>query len=170
MPESGDSRRRIVPQSGGDFSSSGKTVRTRQSTLQYPITPESTPELRTATRLESESAAAPAPEAPIVERVSHVEDGQSARTEERSGALSPIPSLKAASVSDGRTAVMPLAALLPALGELSSLQNIRPILERRYRALQAEHTSSVDGEARERWSEESMLNHVLQWLSLGDEK
>ena len=170
MPESGDSRRRIVPQSGGDFSTAGRTVRTRQATLQYPVAGESPAAARTVSSVETESATSIAPAAQIAERAAQVEEAQPTRTEERTGVLSPIPSLKATAASDGRTAVMPLAALLPALGELSSLQPIRPLLERRYRALQAEHTSSVDGEARERWSEESMLNHVLQWLSLGNEK
>lgn len=162
MPESEDSKRRVAPQSGGDFSGTRRTVRTRQSTLQYPVAAEATAEARTVSSPEAESVAIEALLPQVAERA--------APAEERTGVPLPIPSLKSPAASDGRVAVMPLAALLPALGELSSLQTIRPLLERRYRTLQAEHTSSVDGEARERWSEESMLNHVLQWLSLGDEK
>ena len=65
-----------------------------------------------------------------------------------------------------RLSVVPLAVLLPKLGELSNLSKLAPFLERKLADLQAEQKTD-DNEAPRAGSEESMLNQVLQWLSIG---
>lgn len=73
-----------------------------------------------------------------------------------------------------RLAVMPLAVLLPSLGNLTDIHLLRPHINRRLEELQAEAAASAgedDNEIRrKRLAEESMLNQVLQWLSVGSEE
>ena len=70
-----------------------------------------------------------------------------------------------------RLATMPLAVLLPTLGEVSSLYGVSERLERRHAALLAQ-AAQFSGEESEEKSkravEDSMLNQVLQWLSVGE--
>ena len=73
----------------------------------------------------------------------------------------------------GRLSVMPLAVLLPTLGDLKNVPLIRPQITRHLEELHAE-ASTLAGEEegeerRKRQAEESMLNQVLLWLSVGGE-
>ncbi len=75
-------------------------------------------------------------------------------------------------VWNNRLATMPLAVILPRMGELRLLQGLKPVLEKRYREAQNRnshaHVSTLSAELpKEIQSEESMLSQVLQWLSLG---
>lgn len=68
-----------------------------------------------------------------------------------------------------RLPVMPLAVLLPSIGELSNLSDLAPNFERRLQRLHEEKESAA-GSGREldlarRAGEESMLNQVIQWLN-----
>lgn len=75
-----------------------------------------------------------------------------------------------------RVATMPLAVLLPRLGEISDLQRYAAQLERRlqelheakkgFRADETEEAEEQPGKS----AEESMLNQVFQWLSVGTEE
>ncbi len=67
--------------------------------------------------------------------------------------------------NDKRLGIMPLAVLLPPLGEISLLQTFRSSLEKRYRAMQGE-SNTLEESPKERLSEEAMLSQVTQWLSL----
>ncbi len=73
-----------------------------------------------------------------------------------------------------RLAVMPLAVLLPPLGDLKNVQLIRPQITKHLEDLHAEAgtmSSEEDGEVRRRrQAEESMLNQVLQWLAVGTDE
>lgn len=71
-------------------------------------------------------------------------------------------------VSRSRLSVIPFSVLLPPLGELSSLQSLRGPLEKRLRELQSEISTSSGEVSKERLSEASMLNQVVQWLSPGE--
>lgn len=81
----------------------------------------------------------------------------------RGSAKSPITS----GVKSERLGVMPLAVLLPRLGDIHQLASMAEKLDKRYRALQAEHSSVVSEGSQSRNREESMLGQILQWLSLG---
>lgn len=85
-------------------------------------------------------------------------------------------SMKSKELGEGiwnnRLSTMPLAVILPRMGELRLLQGLKPVLERRYREAQSRnsqaHASPHGTESpKEIQSEESMLSQVLQWLSLG---
>lgn len=71
-----------------------------------------------------------------------------------------------------RLSVMPLAVLLPKLGEISSLPRLAELLEKRLADLQAKKHQMLNDEGEERvrrLNEESMLNQVMQWLAAGSE-
>jgi len=70
-------------------------------------------------------------------------------------------------LSTGMLSTMPLGTLLPELGELSHLYQIRHELKEKYKSVHAESASAASEPAKERLAEESMLNQLLQWLSLG---
>lgn len=72
-----------------------------------------------------------------------------------------------------RLSVMPLAVLLPAVGDLSMLSQIEANLQKHLHELQQEKLAFSVDESEEqtgRISEESMLNQVLLWLSAGSEE
>ena len=76
------------------------------------------------------------------------------------------PAAGLAQPKKGRLPVMPLTVLLPTIGELSILHRVAPQLERRLATLQDRSSSeNVDDQA-QRVLEESMLNQVLQWISV----
>ena len=70
------------------------------------------------------------------------------------------------SVSRKKLASMPLSILLPRLGELSLLHSIREKLQKRHQELLALKTTNAEELSREILSEESMINQILQWLSV----
>ena len=69
---------------------------------------------------------------------------------------------------------MPLAVLLPRLGDLTRVHALRGRFLKHLEDLQLEASALAgeeDGEERrQRMAEESMLNQVLQWLSVGTEE
>ena len=79
------------------------------------------------------------------------------------------PVAPGAKLGKSRLSVMPLAVLLPTLGEARDLHRVAPNLERRLGAIQdqAQQRAADDPEGEAgRAVEESMLNQVLQWLSV----
>lgn len=75
------------------------------------------------------------------------------------------------SMEKSRIAVMPLAVLLPRLGDLSFLAQLAPVIERRLDDLQGNRQGTKESDEMARvGSEEAMLNQVMQWLSIGSEK
>ncbi len=77
--------------------------------------------------------------------------------------LSPVP-------PGSKLSVTPFATLLPPLTELSALRDMREFLESRLEAVQAERDGlrNEDLDGKELLSEESMINQVLQWLTVSD--
>jgi hypothetical protein len=74
------------------------------------------------------------------------------------------------SLEKTRLAVMPLAVLLPQLGNLSTLAQLAPVMEQRLADLQADRKGTKESEELARvGSEEAMLNQVMQWLSIGNQ-
>ncbi len=69
-----------------------------------------------------------------------------------------------------KLSVTPFATLLPQLTELSALRDMRGFLEDRLEAVQAERDGlrNEDMDGKELLSEESMINQVLQWLTVSD--
>lgn len=65
-----------------------------------------------------------------------------------------------------KLSVIPLAVLLPELGEVNRLHSSRARLELRLEQLQNK-TIGVE-QSKDELSEETMLNQVIQWLTLGE--
>jgi hypothetical protein len=75
------------------------------------------------------------------------------------------------SLEKSRLAVMPLAVLLPRLGDLSVLAQLAPNVERRLADLQGSRQGTKESDELARvGNEESMLNQVVQWLSIGNQE
>ncbi len=68
--------------------------------------------------------------------------------------------------SKERLSVVPLAVLLPKLGELTDLPKLASGIERKYEELVAA-TESDPEQNTQLASEQAMLNQVVQWLSIG---
>ena len=69
-----------------------------------------------------------------------------------------------------RLAIMPLAALLPQVADLSQLAGFRADFEGRLEELQGEQEAGTEEGDTKRLGEEAMLFQVLQWLNLGGNK
>ena len=69
--------------------------------------------------------------------------------------------------SKSRLAVMPLAVLLPALGEMSQLVSLRADIDARLAEVQADQDSGTEEDVTKRMAEEAMLLQVVQWLNMG---
>ena len=92
----------------------------------------------------------------------------------RGGALIGLPNTQPEPVSPvppgSKLSVTPFATLLPQLTELSALRDMRDFLEDRLQAVQSERDGlrNEDLDAKELLSEESMINQVLQWLTVSE--
>ncbi len=77
--------------------------------------------------------------------------------------VSPVP-------PGSKLSVTPFAILLPPLTDLSSLRDMREFLEDRLQAVQSERDGlrNEDLDGKELLSEESMINQVLQWLTVSE--
>ena len=78
------------------------------------------------------------------------------------------------SLRNPRLPVMPFAVLLPRAGDLTRLPGQLAALERRIAELQSDagrYSGEEEAEQRRRrGAEESMLNQILQWLSMGSDE
>ena len=73
-------------------------------------------------------------------------------------------------VRNARLPVMPLAVLLPQLGDLGALSGMAASIEARLAELEALRTTADEEWTRETAAEDSMLNQVMRWLTVGDEE
>ena len=69
-----------------------------------------------------------------------------------------------------KLATLPLAVLLPQLGNLSALPQFIDALEVRLQLLHADEEVGTDGDVRKRLGEEAMLMQVINWLGMGEDK
>ena len=86
-------------------------------------------------------------------------------------ALLPRKSSSQEAARSSRLAVMPLAVLLPCLGDVSELHLVSEKLERRLANVHSQAANFAAEESEEKSArsiEELMLNQVLQWLAVGE--
>ena len=69
-----------------------------------------------------------------------------------------------------RLAIMPLAVLLPPLGDLSQLSGFRQEIQARLDEVQNAQGAGSEEGVTTRLGEEAMLLQVLQWLNLGESR
>ena len=65
--------------------------------------------------------------------------------------------------------VIPLAVLLPQIGNVSDLQRVSTLLSQKLKNIQEEKTAKTEGLTKDKALEESMLTQAMTWLSLGAE-
>ena len=73
-------------------------------------------------------------------------------------------------VDKRKLAVMPLSVLLPPIGDVSHLGMYRDTILQRYQELWEQRTSGGEEASKEQLREESMLNQIIQWLTMGSEE